>query len=103
MTGQKEPFKAVTFFQTHGFGIVMTYVGDVRPADDREIIQRGHAGDDIQERIFLRNNKIVGALLINAPQHMGTYSKIIEQQDDLSDRLEQLKDPHYDIENFVKK
>lgn len=103
MAGEHEPFKAVTFFQTHAFGIVMTYVGDVRPAEDREIIQRGHTGDDIQERIFLRNNKVVGVLLINAPQHMGTYSKIIEQQDDLSERLEQLADPNYDIANFVNK
>lgn len=101
MTGEHEPFKAVTFFQTHGFGMVMTYVGDVRPAEDREVIQRGHKGDDIQERIFLKNNKIVGALLINAPQHMGTYTKLIEQQVDFTDKRAQLEDAHYEIEKFL--
>jgi len=102
MTGEHEPFKTVTFFQTHGFGVVMTYVGDVRPAADREIIQRGHFGDDIQERMFIKDNKLVGALLINAPQYMGIYSKIIESQVDLAPYKDKLADAHWDIEKIFK-
>ncbi len=94
MLGRKKPYKHVSFFTTHGFGKAMTYVGDVRQnKEGRIVILRGSPKDDTHARIVIENNRVVGALIINSSREVDGFCKLIEGKVDVSEKLDQLKDP----------
>jgi NAD(P)H-nitrite reductase large subunit len=78
MTGTRKPFKRVTSYTAQGAGLIISFVGDTRPMQDRTVVLRGSPSENKYGRILLKNNKVIGATLINLPQEMGGIVKAIE-------------------------
>jgi NAD(P)H-nitrite reductase large subunit len=101
MTGKRQPFKFVSFYTTNGFGLVVAFVGDASPGSNRTIIPRGSPEINSYARIILVNNEIEGATLINRIQEMGTISKLIEGNIDVSTHHAELADPSFDLKKLM--
>ncbi len=79
MVGPKEPFKLVSSYTAQGAGLIISFVGDVRPLADRKVVVQGSPNQNSYGRILLKNNKVIGATLINMAKEMGKISKMIEK------------------------
>jgi NAD(P)H-nitrite reductase large subunit len=101
MVGKRQPFKFISFYTTNGFGLTVAFVGDASPATNRTIIPRGSPEINSYARIILINNEIEGATLINRIQEMGTISKLIEGNIDVSTHLAELADPSFDLKKLL--
>jgi NAD(P)H-nitrite reductase large subunit len=102
MVGQRQAFKFVSFYTTNGFGLTVAFVGDASPGPDRVVIPRGSPEINSYARIILVNNEIEGATLINRIQEMGTISKLIEGNIDVSTHHAKLADPNFDLKKLLK-
>jgi NAD(P)H-nitrite reductase large subunit len=101
MVGQRQPFKFVSFYTTNGFGLTVAFVGDASPSANRTIIPRGSPEINSYARIILVNNEIEGATLINRIQEMGTISKLIEGNINVSAHHAELADPSFDLKKLM--
>jgi nitrite reductase (NADH) large subunit len=101
MVGKRQPFKFVSFYTTNGFGLTVAFVGDASVGANRTIIPRGSPEINSYARIILVNNEIEGATLINRIQEMGTISKLIEGNIDVSAHLAELADPNFDLKKLM--
>lgn len=88
MLGKHKPFKYVPFCNTAGFGLNIAFIGDFKPEKEREIISRGSKKTDSYSRIIVKNNKIIGAILINMMDQVGAMVNIIENRGEYSKDLE---------------
>jgi len=103
MAGKPVALKFVSFYTTQGFGLSVAFVGDVSPGEDRAIISRVSGDANSLVRMFVVGKELVGATLINRVQEMGTISKLIEQNIDVSDKHSQLEDIEFDLKNLLVK
>ena len=101
MVGQRHPFKFISFYTTNGFGLTVAFVGDASIGANRTIIPRGSPEINSYARIILINNEIEGATLINRIQEMGTISKLIEGNIDVSTHHAELADPNFDLKGLM--
>jgi NAD(P)H-nitrite reductase large subunit len=101
VSNKKTPFKFVSFYTTNGFGLTVAFVGDACPVTDRVTIPRGSPEINSYARIILVNNEIEGATLINRIQEMGTISKLIEENIDVSTHHADLADPNFDLKKLM--
>jgi NAD(P)H-nitrite reductase large subunit len=101
MVGKRQLFKFVSFYTTNGFGLTVAFVGDASVGTNRTIIPRGSPEINSYARIILVNNEIEGATLINRIQEMGTISKLIEGNTDVSAHLAELADPNFDLKKLM--
>jgi len=101
MVDKKEAFKFVSFYTTQGFGLSVAFVGDVTPGKDRMIISRGSIETDSLARIYIVGSELVGATLINRTQEMGTISKLIGQNIDVSAKHSELADANFDLNKLL--
>ncbi len=101
MVGTHEPFKLVSSYTSHGFGMVIGFVGDIRTTPAREIITRGSAEVGSYGRIILKNNRIIGATLINHMQDAGPLAKLVEQQTNVIAHKRELADPNFQLTNLT--
>ncbi len=102
MTGQRDPFRLVSFYTTQGFGITIAFVGDVRPFADRQVIARGSKELGSYARILVKNGKAVGATLLNRTQELGQIAKIIERNVNVSGREQEFADPAFNLTALVQ-
>jgi len=102
MVNRREPFKFVSFYTTQGFGITVAFVGDVTPKEDRVVISRIDPAKNSIGRLLIVGKELVGATLINRTQEMGTISKLIEKNVDVSGHLTELGDAGFDLKGLVK-
>ena len=102
MIGKRQAFKFVSFYTTNGFGLTVAFVGDASVGPDRVIIPRGSPEINSYARIILVNNEIEGATLLNRIQEMGTISKLIEGNIDVSAQLAELADPNFDLKKLLE-
>ena len=102
MAGIRQPFKFVSFYTTQGFGLTVAFVGDASTGANRVIIPRGSSESNSYARIILVNNEIEGATLLNRTQEMGTISKLIEQNVDISAKHAELADAGFDLKKLLK-
>jgi NAD(P)H-nitrite reductase large subunit len=101
MAGKRQAFKFVSFYTTQGFGLSVAFVGDVSPGSDRTIISRGGSETNSLARVYVVGKELVGATLINRTQEMGTISKLIEQNVDVSDRYSVIGDTKSDLKSLL--
>ena len=98
MAGDRHPYRYVSFFTTHGFGLAMTYVGDFRQdINDRIVIERGSPDDHVYGRIVVEGNNVVGALFMNSSKEVAAICKLIESDVDVSSKHAELADPNVDL------
>ncbi len=102
MSGRKSKYKYVSFFTTHGFGMAMTYVGDVRQdVKDRKIVVRGEPGDPLHGRIIIEGKRVVGAIFFNSSKEVSAICKLIETKTDISRKKKMLEDQSVDLLTLV--
>ncbi len=102
MVGKKSPFKFISFYTTTGFGLGIAFVGDVNFHPDRQVVVRREPEKNSIGRIIIDHNEIAGATLINRTQEMGTISKLIEKNVDVSGHLAELGDVGFDLKKLLE-
>jgi nitrite reductase (NADH) large subunit len=102
MAGKRQAFRFVSFYTTQGFGITVAFVGDASPGADRTIISRGSVESGSLGRIIIVGKELIGATLIDRTQEMGTISKLIEQNVDVSTHLSELADADFDLKKLLE-
>ncbi len=102
MAGIRQAFKFISFYTTQGFGLTVAFVGDASVGSNRVIIPRGSPEINSYARIILVGNEIEGATLLNRTQEMGTISKLIEQNVDVSAKHAELADAEFDLKQLLK-
>ncbi len=104
MSGRKAKFKYVSFFTTHGFGMAMTYVGDVRQdIKERKVIVRGNPGDPLHGRIIIEGKRVVGAIFFDSSKEVSAICALIEQKTDISRKKKELADQSVDLATLINK
>lgn len=88
MVGSKTTFSAVTNYTCSGFGLSIAFVGDVKNGDDKELIERMPDNTDSYGHFILKNNRIIGAALINRTSELSVITKLIHNKVDISDKKE---------------
>lgn len=101
MVGKPQALKFVSFYTTQGFGLSVAFVGDVAPGADRVIVSRGSSETNSLARIYVVGKELVGATLINRTGEMGTISKLIGQNVDVSNHGAQLSDSDFDLKKLL--
>lgn len=101
MVGKKEPFRMVTSYSTGGFGVIICFVGDVRPEADRTMISRGTLESKSWARIIIKDGEIIGATMINRTQELAVISKLIETDFNVAGREKELADPNFDLKTLI--
>lgn len=103
MLGQKQPFKKVSFYTTHGFGASVAFVGDASPAEDRERVVRVIPEASASVQFFVKNGRVVGATAVNRAQDVQVIVKLIEGRVEVGDKLKELSDPKFDLKTLLAK
>ncbi len=103
MLGEKQPFTFVSYYTTHGFDISVTFIGNVRPRREFTTLTRSGPGKDIHAQLIVLDNELVGAVLVNQIQPMKALSYLIENNVDVSEKLDQLADPDFDLNTLIGK
>lgn len=101
MADKREAFRFVSFYTTQGFGLSVAFVGDASFAPDRVIIPRGSPESGSYSRMFMVGKELVGATLINRTAEMGTISKLIEKNIDVSISRSVLEDEKSDLNKLL--
>jgi len=102
MSGRKKKYEYVSFFTTHGFGMAMTYVGDVRQdIKGRKVVVRGILDDPMHGRIIIEGKRVVGAIFFNSSKEVTAISKLIETKLDISRKKAELADVTFDLMSLV--
>jgi NAD(P)H-nitrite reductase large subunit len=101
MTGKKDIFKLVSFYISHGFGLSVTFIGDIRILPDRTVIERGSPEINSYAKFIVRDGRMIGATLVNRIQEMGPITKIITAGADMSAKQKELADPGIKLETFI--
>ncbi|MDP2933340.1 MAG: FAD-dependent oxidoreductase [bacterium] len=101
MVGKKTPFKKVTFYTTHGFGMTVGFVGDARPAEGREIILRNDEAKNSFAQLIAIDGELVGGTFVNRTNEIQTLTKLIENNVKVSDKLPELADPNFDLSTLL--
>lgn len=97
----REPFRLVSFYTTQGFGITIAFVGNVRPLQDRTIITRGTPELGAYARIFIAQDEIVGATLINRTEELGALLRLIERDVKVRSFIPQLQNPSVSLSSLL--
>ena len=100
MSGVRREFRFVSFYTTQGMGVTIAFVGDTHPGKDKTTVTRGdkkltHA------QIIIKENRILGAILINRTLELGVIRSLIERKIDVSQELENISDNNFDLKKLL--
>lgn len=95
MTGMRQPFRHVSAYSLTNLGFQITIVGDC--GDRRETIVRSDFAKKQYERFFLRDDALVGAVLINRFADKAPLVRLIETAIPISTFRASLRDLSFDL------
>ncbi len=101
MVGQKEPFKQVSAYTIKFFEATVSFVGDVFTSPETQVISRGSFDYNAYGRILLRNDRVIGATLINLSTDRSTIQQLIENKTEITSAKEKLGDLNFDLKGLV--
>ena len=101
MSCRRQVFKLVSSYTSHGFDMVIGFVGDIRVTPKREVVTRGSADVNSYGRIILEDDRIVGATLINRMRDAGPLTKLVEQNINMAARKRELADPNFQLASLI--
>lgn len=99
MYGERVPFTVVTSYTTTVLGIQIAAIGDADPHAADEVLARKNG--EGRTSVYIRNNRIVGAITINRSFERTPLTKLITAQTDIAPHRAQLQDPDDDLVNFL--
>lgn len=92
MSGQREPFQAVSAYSITMLDLNVTFLGDTQP-EDAQVITRGDKVNNFG-RIFMREGRLVGATLINRIADKMPLINIIRQRTPVTSALQNILADH---------
>jgi len=103
MLGKRLPYRIVSSYTSHGFGLSLVFVGQVR-CKDSQLFPRGRVESNSYGCLVVRNNqRIAGAFLINRGEDLAPIKSAIESAVNISNQLELLSDPESDLMALLPK
>lgn len=102
MTGERKPFRTVSSYSTSPFGVSITFVGDLSRLPGTQMISRGEARVGGVGQIFIRDNRVVGATLINMNRERLPLTELIKRNIVIRGFEKQLGDVGYDLGTLVR-
>ena len=90
MTGKQTAFEAVTNYTCSGFGLSIAFVGDVKSGEGKKLIERMPNDTHSYGHFILKNNRIIGAALINRTAELPAITALIKNKIDISHKKETL-------------
>jgi NAD(P)H-nitrite reductase large subunit len=85
MTGERTEFSAVRAYSTNVCGAEVIFIGDTEHRLADKIIKRGSLEENGVAQIFVRNEKIVGATLVNRNKDRAELTKMIQAKASAND------------------
>jgi NAD(P)H-nitrite reductase large subunit len=80
MLGQKKSFRKVPSYSLANLGLHITFLGETDVKESEETISRVDAVLNKYERFFIKENRIIGAVLINMFEDKSFIVKLIEER-----------------------
>lgn len=102
MTGNRKPFHTVSSYSTSPFGVSITFVGDLSRMPGTEMISRGEGRAGGVGQIFIRDNRVVGATLINMNRERQPLTELIKRNTVIKGFEKQLGDASCDLNTLVR-
>lgn len=99
MTGERQQFRFVSFCNSSGFGLNISFIGDFKAGEGREVVSAVFVADNLYRRLIIKNNKIIGAILINKMNEVAAIRERIEKGVDIAVKKDNLRDINYSIHN----
>ena len=99
MSGQKTIFQTVSAYTITLFSNTFTMIGETDPKQAEKIIIRGSSKDRKLGRIFLSQNKIIGATLINLAFEQSILTSLIREKKEIGEP-EKLADLEFELKNL---
>ncbi len=97
----REKFVTVSAYTIYIFDSNFTILGDVFVDDKTELIERGSIEEGKLGLLHIRDDKLVGASLINLPKDRSPITKLIENCDKIAANREKLADIKFNLENLL--
>lgn len=97
MAGERKAFTAISHYTISNLGFLITFVGEAREKRGVRTITRADLGQRRYERLFLRGDRIIGAVLINRPASKPIVTQLIGRYVPVGDHLAELRDPGFDL------
>ena len=93
----KRAFETASTYSINFFEGNVSFVGvaDAKAADN--IVVRGKAEDGSMCRILLKNNRIIGATLVNRAKEQAALVNLVKKKVDVGNFLDKLKDSDFDL------
>ncbi len=97
MAGEKTSLLTTSLYSISVFGINFSFLGDQQVDEKTEIIERGTLTEKKLGRLLLRENRIVGASLINLPLDRAVIDRLIKTGTDISKFKDKLNDTAFNL------
>lgn len=99
MTGDHVPFELVSSYATHVIGIDIIAIGDAERDAADQVVARDYG--DGRTLLMIRDNRVVGASIINHNADRAPLTQLIKNRTDISNYLEDLKDTSFDLKTLL--
>ncbi len=81
MAGERTEFSAVRAYSTNVCGVEVIFIGDTDVKFADRIVKKGSEIDGGVTRIFIRNNKVIGATLVNRNADRAELTRMIQSKE----------------------
>lgn len=98
---QREQFIKVSSYTISIFDMVFTFLGDPILDENTEPIERGSVDQGKLGRLHIKNDRIVGASLINLSVDRLPISELIKNRVKITSKREKLSDLKFDLKNLI--
>ena len=99
MIGDRTSFDLVSSYATHVLGIDIIAIGDAEKDAADQLIARDY--DDGRTLLMIRDNRVVGASIINHNADRAPLTQLIKDRIDISKNFDELKDPSFELKTLL--
>jgi NAD(P)H-nitrite reductase large subunit len=85
MANERTAFSAVRAYSTNVCGVEIIFIGDTDVNLADKIVKRGSQSENGVTQIFIRNDRVVGATLVNRNVDRAELTKLIQEKASASD------------------
>ncbi len=97
MAGGKKAFTTISHYTIANLGFLISFVGEATEKRGVLPITRADLSQKRYERLFLRGDRLVGAVLINRPASKPVIAQLIERRIPVGEYRSRLSDPGFDL------
>lgn len=101
MAGERRAFRKTPSYSLANLGLHITFLGETKPSDSVETVSRLNPSLNMYERFFLKENRIIGAILINMFSDKAILAKFIEDRVSVAPFKEKLSQIDFDLRSVI--